>query len=256
MDSRPIGIFDSGLGGLTVVLEIVKLLPDEKIIYFGDTARVPYGTRSNKIIHKFAWENVQFLLTKNIKCLVIACNTVSAVAAQEIKTKVKIPVFEMIAPGVQEAVRYSRIGLIGTKATVKSKAYEKAIKKINPQAKVIALACPLLVPLIEEGEIKGKILDAVLKKYLLPFKKESLDCLILGCTHYPIVEKQVKHYLNQVKLISPAKILAVNLKNYLKKYDLLTRSKNPQHSFFVSDITEMFLAKSIKGRLIKINQEK
>lgn len=182
--TKPIGVFDSGLGGLTVTKEIIKIMPNENIIYLGDTARVPYGTRSKDIVRKFSLEDANFLLKKKVKCIVIACNTSSAYAGNFLKKNIKIPVFDVITPAVKGAVKVSKtgnIGVIGTTGTISSGAYK--VKYLQ--------ACPLFVPFIEEGEINSQAIELVAKKYLSWFKGK-IDTLILGCTHYPIISKTIK----------------------------------------------------------------
>lgn len=267
MDARPIGVFDSGLGGLTVVKEIIKLLPFENIIYLGDTARVPYGTRSKETIIKFSLQNAQFLIESKAKCIVIACNTSSAVAFPFIKKKFKIPVFEVISKASQRAIELTknvRIGVIGTRATITSHAYKKKINKLNSKIKVYEKACPLFVPFIEEGEITGKLLLSLGRKYLTPLKKQKIDTLILGCTHYPIIARKVKSIVGKkVKLVSYGRELAVSLKEYLAKNKMLNNQNTlGEKKYFVTDlnprfitIAEMFLGQDIAKDVQKINIE-
>jgi len=255
VNSRPIGIFDSGLGGLTVVKEIIKLLPNEDLIYLGDTARVPYGTRSKETIIKFSFEDANFLLEKDIKCLVIACNTSSALAGAELKKKLKIPVFDVITPALKVAKEISKsgkIGVIGTRGTIGSGAYSVSFSK----------ACPLFVPFIEEGEIEGEAIEMIAKNYLSDFNKENIDTLILGCTHYPIIKDIIEKEIgNIVKLVDPGISVANELKEFLTKNKMLkNQTKNGQRNYFVTDYTErfvkvaeMFLGEKIKSRLRKIN---
>jgi glutamate racemase len=216
MDRRPIGVFDSGLGGLTVVKEILKMLPNEDIVYLGDTARVPYGTRSKRTIKRFAREDIDFLNNKDTKCIIVACNTVSSVAIHEVRKFAKVKVFDVVTSGIEEILREDkkRVGLIATRATVNSRAYETRILKLNNNITIESVAAPLLIPLIEEGEISGKILDLVLEKYLKQFKKE-VELIILGCTHFPIIEARFNAIRPEVEVINPAKRLAIDVKNYL-----------------------------------------
>lgn len=265
MDNRPIGIFDSGIGGLTVVKEIREVLPYEKIIYLGDTARVPYGTRSKKTVEKFALEDANFLIRKNIKCLVIACNTASAFAADLLKKKIKIPVFEVITPVAKQInlfTKSKKIGIIGTRGTIKSEAYTKEINKRFKEIKIYSQACPLMVPLIEEGEIKGVVMDEMIKRYLSLLKKEKIDTLILGCTHYPILIRQIQDEIGKnVVLVNPGKIVAKTLKDYLEKNNLLSKTKIKNNVFYyVTDLTEhfvktaeMFLGDKIKGKIMEVS---
>lgn len=250
MNKSPIGIFDSGLGGLTVVKEILKVLPNENFIYLGDTARVPYGTRSKEIIQKFSIEDANFLVNKKVKCLIIACNTSSAMAGTLLKKKLKIPVFDVIGPALKYTNKnFSNQGVIGTRATIKSGAY-----KVSQ-----SLATPLLVPFIEEGEISGKPLELILKKYLDHFK--NIDSLILGCTHYPIVENLIQKIVGKkVKLINPEKLVVKEVREYLKEHNLLNSQRSlGNREFFVTDlndrfvtVAEMFLGQKIKPDLKKI----
>lgn len=262
--NSPIGIFDSGLGGLTVAKQIIKLLPHEDIIYLGDTARVPYGPRSPEIIKKFSEENTKFLVDKNVKCIVIACNTSSAVAADYLKKKFKnVPIFEVINPAAKEAAKTGvKIGIIGTRATIGSKAYEKDIKKYSKTTKIISLVCPMLVPFIEEGETKSAGLKVVAREYLSKFKIDKIDTLVMGCTHYPIIEKIIVGVVgNKVKIVDPGKSVAKEISNFLTfKKMLNNQRKLGKKKFFVTDLTtrfvsvaEMFLGQKILGSIQKIN---
>lgn len=254
MNSSPIGIFDSGLGGLTIVRELTKLLPNEDIIYLGDTARVPYGTRSPETIKKFSVENTNFLLKKRVKCIIIACNTSSAVAAGFLKKKfTKVPIFEVISSASKEAMRAGkRIGVIGTRATIASGAYKVA---------EYHAACPLLVPFIEEGELKSAPLKLILKKYLASLKKAKIDTLILGCTHYPIIKSLIqKEAGKNVVLINPEKTVTGEVKKFLGDSNLQNNKKTKgKKEFYVTDLTdrftkvaEMFLGHKIEGDLKKV----
>ncbi|KKR41425.1 MAG: Glutamate racemase [Candidatus Woesebacteria bacterium GW2011_GWB1_40_12] len=260
---RPIGVFDSGLGGLTVVKELTRVLPHEDIIYFGDTARVPYGTRSAEIIRSFSEENTRFLLQKRVKAVVIACNTSSAVAAVHLKNKFKnIPIFEVIEPASIEATeKGKKIGVIGTYTTIGSLAYNKSIKKHLKNAEVFGSPCPLFVPFIEEGETKGKSLKIMAEKYLKGLKKQKIDTLILGCTHYPIIKDVIEAVMGKgVTLINPGKSVTGEIYKFLKENDLFNNQKrNGDIKFFVTDLTErftkvaeMFLGKGIRKQLEKV----
>lgn len=257
-NNQPIGVFDSGLGGLTVVKELTRILPNEDIVYFGDTARVPYGPRSPQTIKKFSEENTEFLLSKKVKCIVIACNTSSAVAGEYLKKKFnKIPVFEVINPAAGMAAKTGKkIGVIGTRATIKSGVYEKDIKKYSKEAKVFSIACPLFVPFIEEGEIKGPALALIAKEYLEELRKQKIDTLVMGCTHYPIIKKIIEKAVdNHVRIIDPGLSVAEEVAEYLKKSKLLNpKNVKGKKSFFVSDLTDrftsvasMFLGEKING---------
>ncbi len=250
--NNAIGVFDSGLGGLTVVKEIIKLLPNENIVYFGDTARVPYGGRSNEIIKKFSEENVNFLLKKNVKCIVIACHTSSSVAGSYLKKKFStIPIFDVVSP-VLESLKESKkkIGVIGTRATVNSGVYSK----LN---KVIQIPCPLFVPFIEEGEIKGKLIEALVEKYIGNLKA---DTLVLGCTHYPIIEGVIKKVLTDIEIVNPGVLVAKKLKNFLIKNNFTNNLiKVGKKDYYVTDlnerfikVTEMFLGNKIGSEITKV----
>ncbi len=232
LPSAAIGVFDSGLGGLTVVKEIKKILPSESIVYLGDTARVPYGTRSKEIVAKFSFEDAKFLLKKNVKCIVIACNTASAYAGNELKRKIKIPVFEVITPAIKKAESVSKkekIAVIGTRGTIASKAYQ-----------FDGIACPLFVSLIEEGEIKGKLIAMVVEKYLKSLKKKEIEILVLGCTHYPLIENEIRKIVGEkVILINPGKEVVLNLKKFLEKNNLINKDKR-KIDYYVTDWTSNF----------------
>lgn len=264
VNKRPIGVFDSGLGGLTVVKELMRALPSEDIIYIGDTARVPYGPRGVETIKVFSEENVKFLIRRKVKLIIIACNTSSAVAATYLKNKFKnIPIFEVISPTAKEAVKDGvRIGVIGTRATVASAAYEKGIKKLSPKAKVFSKACPLLVPFIEEGEVKNPALKLVIKDYLKCLKESKIDTLIMGCTHYPIVKNIIQKEIGKgVNIIDPGTFVVSRVSEYLVKNEMEDKKKvKGKKEFHVTDLTErftkvaeMFLGEKIQGRLKKVS---
>ena len=262
MNARPIGVFDSGLGGLTVVNEIKKALPYENIVYLGDTARVPYGTRSEEVVKKFSLEDAIFLITKKVKCLVIACNTSSALGAAEVRKISPVPVCDAISPTVKKVATLPlrKIGVIGTRGTIGSHAYRDAIKKLNAKSKVIELPCPLLVPAIEEGETSGQLISMLIRKYLIPLKKEKIDSLILACTHYPIIKKEIRRFIGQgVALIDPAEEIANSLSLYLKEKNLFApKNSKAKRIYFVTDLTtrfigvaEMFLGQTIRNSIRK-----
>ena len=237
---HPIGVFDSGIGGLTVVKAIVEDLPSESIIYFGDTARVPYGTKSKSTIVRFSLENVEFLLRHDVKCIVIACNTASAWALPTLRKYFKVPIVGVIRPGALAAVRQTRnkrIGVIGTNATIHSQAYETAIQRIDPTVKVFSQSCPLFVPLVEEGWLNGTICRQVAERYLEPLMRQRIDTLILGCTHYPLLAQTIQHVLGpRVVLVDSAKQTAVEVRGVLMGTDLLCgRREHPRYQFFVTD---------------------
>lgn len=264
MNNNPIGVFDSGIGGLTVVSEIIKELPNEDIIYLGDTARVPYGTRGKEVITKFALELTNFLLKRKVKFLVIACNTISASCLKEIEKVSPVPVLGVIKDAAQEAAKATKtnnIGIIGTPATISSKVYDKAIKNLNPQAKVITQACPLLVPLVEEGLKDDKATELIAREYLKKFNNTNIDILILGCTHYPILKKVIQKVMgNKIRLIDSAQPTAKKLKEILKEKNLLNGNKIAKHEFFVTDapqrvysVASNFFGKHLDRKLRKIS---
>ena len=262
-DNRPIGIFDSGVGGLTVVGKMQEMLPNEDLIYFGDTARVPYGTKSKETITKFSVENVEFLMEHNVKLVIVACNTASSLSLDFLKRCFKVPIIGVIEPGAREAVsatRNNRIGVIGTHATVSSGAYEKAIAKISARYSVFMQACPLFVPLVEEGWEDKDVTNRVAQIYLSPLKDKKVDTLILGCTHYPILKKVLKKAVGKnVVLVDSAREVARGARDILDASGLLKASKTRgEQRFFVSDepnrfikIGEKFLKRRIKCSKLK-----
>ena len=246
MKSNPIGVFDSGLGGLTVVRELKRQLPEEGIVYFGDIAHLPYGTKSGAQIRRFSMENAQFLIKKGIKALVIACNSSSSAAYPLLKKRFPILMLSVIEPAVEESLersRTKRIGVIGTAATIESRVYEEALRKKNPQVKVFTQSCPLFVPLVEEGWLNGGVTEQVIEKYLKPLRDHQIDTLILGCTHYPILRDQIQSFFGtSVQLIDSAGPTVKRLSSLLKKRGLLY-SKKRAHKFqiFTSDLPRNFI---------------
>jgi len=202
MDNRPIGVFDSGMGGLTAVRQMIRLLPGEDIVYFGDTGRVPYGGRSVETIIRYARQDVAFLRSFDLKAIVIACGTVSTTALDVLKTENTIPILGVVQPAAQAASRITKsgnIGVIGTKATIRSGAYEAAIRALLPNAQLIARACPLLVPLVEDGRVQrgDPVTERVVEEYLAPVKAAGVDTLVLGCTHYPLLRDVISDYMGE-----------------------------------------------------------
>lgn len=242
----PIGIFDSGIGGLTVVRQIHRALPHEDLVYLGDTARVPYGAKSPSTVIRFAVEDMEFLLRQNVKAVVVACNTASAWALTALQSKFQVPVFGVIAPGAEAAVRETRngrIGVIGTSATVRSQAYLKAILARNDEAEVFARACPLLVPLVEEGWTDHAVTRAVLREYLGALKRKRIDTLVLGCTHYPLLKKSIRAVLGKnIALVDSAESCAADVRRQLQEADLLSVKRRRPGSIqpFVTDEVERF----------------
>lgn len=245
MDNRPIGIFDSGVGGLTVTSRVIKELPNEAIVYFGDTARVPYGSKSKETITKFAKQDIRFLLSRNVKAVVIACNTVSSNSLEELKSTFDIPIFGVVEPGAAEAAKITHnknIGVIATEATIRSGAYEKEILKNDNSVKVYAKACPLFVPLAEEGWVNEEITLLTAKKYISELTAKNIDTIVMGCTHYPLLRECIKKAVgDNVTLVDPAYETALVLKDYLLKNDMARlKEREPENEFYVSDQTEMF----------------
>lgn len=249
MDPRPIGVFDSGLGGLTAVRELARLMPEEDLVYFGDTGRVPYGGRSRDTIIRYARQDVAFLRSFDPKAVVIACGTVSATALDILREENGIPVFGVVEPSAHAAARATlngKIGLIGTRASIRSGAYERAIEVLRPGARVIARACPLLVPLVENGRFRrgDPVAEQVVGEYLSPVKAEGVDTLILGCTHYPLLKDVVSAYMGpDVSLIDVGAQCARWVAGQLDRNGL--RAGRPgagRRRYFVSDSTEDFAA--------------
>ena len=244
---QPIGVFDSGIGGLTVVKALVEDLPSESIIYFGDTARVPYGSKSKSTIVKFSLENVEFLLRYGVKCIVIACNTSSSWALPTLRKYFKVPVVGVIRPGALAAVRQTRnkrIGVIGTSATINSRAYEMAVHRIDSTIKVFSQHCPLFVPLVEEGWLNGAVCRSIAEKYLEPLRRQRIDTLILGCTHYPLLAPTIRQIVGpHVTLVDSAKQTAAEVRGLLMGTDLLSQHRaKPRYRFFVTDESAHFHA--------------
>lgn len=257
--SQPIGIFDSGVGGLTVAKEIKRLLPNENLIYFGDTKHLPYGEKSREAIVGYVTKITQFLLDNNCKAVVIACNSATANALKEVLELVAdhVPVIDVINP-VAEKVAFeihNNIGVIATKATVNSGLYRKSIRKHNKFIKVDELATPLLVPAIEEGFKNHPVTHAIIYNYLSSKKLKSIETLILGCTHYPLLIDEIRQfYGNRVRIIDSPGIVANQLRIILEKNNLLNEQKNPEYHFYVSDLTKNFekISKKIFGKNIKL----
>lgn len=242
---QPIGIIDSGVGGLTVAKEVMRQLPNENIVYLGDTARCPYGPRPGEEVKAFTWELTNFLLTKEIKMLIIACNTATAVVLDEIRNELSIPVIGVISPGARAAIKKTenhRIGVIGTDGTIKSRAYEKALKQINRRTVVYGLACPKFVPLVESGEYGGPLAEKVVTETLKPLLNNNLDTLILGCTHYPLLEQPIQNVMgDRVKVISSGEETAREASTILSHYGMLNICENEtEHQFFTTGSTTIF----------------
>lgn len=242
-NKMPIGIFDSGVGGLTVMKEIITLLPKENIIYLGDTARVPYGIRSAKTVTRYSCESAQFLVTRNVKLLVVACNTSSSTSLLVLKEKVTVPVVGVIEPGARAAAvrtEKGRVAVIGTEATIASGSYEMAIKSIDASIQVSAFACPLFVPLVEEGWINGDVVRLTAERYLSGVRSEGVDVLVLGCTHYPLI-KDVIADTTGTPLVDSAIETALEVKNVLSITGMLNTGDNePEREYYVTDSPDKF----------------
>lgn len=253
--NAPIGVFDSGVGGLTVAREIINQIPNERIVYFGDTARVPYGSKSKDTIIRFSRQIIRFLQTEGVKAIVIACNTASAFAIDVVSKEFDMPIIGVVKPGARVAAattKNNRIGIIGTEGTINSGIYTEFITNLRPEVKVIGKACPLFVPLVEEGMTNDVITEQVIERYLTSFKQENIDSLILGCTHYPLLRKSIGAFMGpEVNLVNPAYETACELKRVLERENLANKkdkdSPSEMYRFYVSDAAEKFkrLANSI-----------
>ena len=244
-DNRPIGVFDSGVGGLTVVKSLKDILPHENIIYFGDIARIPYGTKSQATIQKFAAETAKFLIQKNVKAIIIACNTISAIAKDIVKEITgDIPMIDVISAGISLIDDNLNIGVIATPATINSNAYTKQINQLYPKSQVFTQSCGLFVSMIEEGFVEGEVVELITKEYLDDFSSKSLDCLILGCTHYPIIKESISKVLKNVMLIDTSQQAVKILMELLIKQNMLNDglSNNLNYKFYVTDIPLKFKA--------------
>lgn len=244
MNEKPIGIFDSGVGGLTVLKEIVKELPREHTVYLGDTARVPYGTRSPETVIKYSIENARFLMSRGIKILVVACNTSSSVSLESLSRNFNVPVVGVVEPGARAAVSMSRTGkiaVIGTETTIQSGAYRHAITSLDASAEVIGIACPLFVPLVEEGWLTGDVVTLTARKYLSGIKGSGVDTLVLGCTHYPMIKEIISETV-KIPLIDSAVETAREVRSILSDRGMLRENReNPEQEFYVTDSPEKFV---------------
>ncbi len=244
--SAPIGVFDSGVGGLTVAREIMRHLPNENIVYFGDTARVPYGSKSRDNIIRFSRQIIRFLETKEVKAIVIACNTASALALDVVQCEVDVPIIGVVEPGARAALEMTetnKIGVIGTEATIRSAMYEKIIQGLKPEASVVGKACPLFVPLVEEGFAKHDVTKEIIDYYLAPLMETDIDSLILGCTHYPLLRSRIREYVgDKITLVNPAYETAMDLKSLLESEDMANEDEQEHgtYSFYVSDAADKF----------------
>ncbi len=243
MDNRAIGVFDSGVGGLTVANEIMRELPNEEIIYFGDTARVPYGSKSKETVTKFSRQMVNFLIEKNVKVIVAACNTVCSNSYGELVAEFDIPIFDVVRAGVVACLHSTKnntVGVIGTEATIRSGAYERLLKEYRPDINVYSKACPLFVPLAEEGWTSNSVASITTEIYLQELIDKEIDSLLLGCTHYPLLYDCITRTAGSIKIINPAAHMARMINDYLAENNMLTEKKEPSHLFYVSDNTLKF----------------
>ena len=267
IDNRPIGIFDSGVGGLTVFKEIKKIMPNENITYFGDTARTPYGGKSQEVIQKYSSEILDFLQMQNVKMIVVACNTASALALHKLKTMTSLPVIGVIDPGVRaaiKAVKSEKIGVIGTKATINSGSYQNRLTRLCSNLTVIAKPCPLFVPIVEENMHHSDIARLTLKTYLQDFKSTNIDTLILACTHYPLLKPLINEFFeNKVTLVDPAFETAREVKEVLKARRITANEEQPgTEKFYVTDSPESFseiavnfLGRKLNGKCTNVRLE-
>lgn len=263
MDNRSIGVFDSGLGGLTMVREMINSMPEEAVVYFGDTGRVPYGTKSDSTVRKYAESDIRFLMQFELKMIVAACGTVSAIALPHIKDKYDIPVFGVVDAAAEAAIsatRNKKIGIIGTQSTIKSDCYSHLIAEKASDIFTISAACPLFVPLVEHGYSEKQAAVLIAEDYLRPLKEAGVDTLIMGCTHYPHLEGTIKKVMgDEVALINPSRETAVYISKYLKENDMVAEKKGgDKYRFFASDDIDTFseLGSKFLGRHIENNVEK
>jgi len=240
-----IGVFDSGIGGLTVLQKIIETLPNESTVYLGDTARAPYGTKSVETVLRYSFENTEFLVQKGVKAVVVACNTSTAIALPPLRDSLSIPVIGVIEAGVRKAIKITKnkkVGVIGTEATIHSGAYTRALKQADAGVEVYSRACPLFVPLVEEGWTDNDVVQMTVKAYLGSLKQSGIDTLILGCTHYPLIKKVIRSFMgSDVRLVDSAEETAKEVESELKKGVLTRKKSNAVHSFFVTDAPERFI---------------
>ena len=267
MDRRPIGVFDSGFGGLTALRELARIMPEEDLVYFGDTGRVPYGSRSREVIIKYARQDTAFLRSYDVKAIVIACGTVSATALEVLREENPIPIFGVVEPAARAAAHVTqngRVGLIGTRASIRSGAYERALGRLRPGVEVTARACPLLVPLVENGRFRpgDVVAETVVGEYLAPMKSAGVDALILGCTHYPLMKDIIGAFMGpEAALVDAGEQCARWVKKQLEWDGLRNRRPGAgRHRFFVSDgagdfpeLASVFLGEDVRGGVEQID---
>jgi glutamate racemase len=240
-----IGVFDSGIGGLTVLQRIIENLPKENTVYLGDTARAPYGTKSVETVLRYSFENTEFLVEKGVKAVVVACNTSTAIALTRLRESLLIPVIGVIEPGARRAVKSTRnkkVGVIGTEATIQSGAYTRVLKEADAAIEVYSRACPLFVPLVEEGWTDNGVVEMTVKAYLGSLKQSGIDTLILGCTHYPLLKKAIRKFMGSgVRMVDSAEETAKEVEAALKKSLSTRKNGRGTHSFFVTDAPDRFI---------------
>ena len=247
MDNRPIGFFDSGLGGLTSIPYLMNELPQERVIYYGDTARTPYGSKAVTTIRRFSKEITDFLVESDVKMIVIACNTISSTCLGELRQRLPdIPIVGIITPAAQEVVNRcttdSRIGVIGTKVTIASHAYRNFIEELKPELSIYETACPAFVPLIEEGIIDNEIMDMTIRYYMDDFvKKNDLDTVVLGCTHYPLIKDNISRLYPQLQIINPSSVVIGQIDRILTARDMHAEDSDFTNVFYASDLSENFI---------------
>ncbi|MBU0707414.1 glutamate racemase [Patescibacteria group bacterium] len=257
-----IGIFDSGIGGLTVVKEVFRQLPDYRVVYFGDTARTPYGTKSPETITKYALQDAKFLVEQGAKVIVIACHTASSVAADEIKKQIPIPVFEVVSPAIAKAkqiTKHKRLGIIGTRATINSEIYQDRLNQGDSGLVIKTQACPLFVSLVEEGWLDKSETKTIAKKYLFPLKREKVDTLILACTHYPLIREVIQQKIGKkVMIVDPAVEVVAKMREFLKHQPEIEHQliRDADHKFFFSDVVDktQYIVREWLERPIKVEK--
>lgn len=247
MDNRPIGFFDSGLGGLTCIAPLRSTLPDEHIIYFGDTARTPYGSKSSDTIRSFSLQIADFLVKQNVKMIVIACNTVSSICLTELRSRYpKLPILGIIQPAARQVAEScsekNNVAVIGTKVTIRSNTYEGLIRELNPKLSIYSTPCPAFVPLIEEGIIQNEIMDLTIRYYLDQFfSYNRIDTLVLGCTHYPLIRKNIEKLYPHLTIVNPSELVVGSIQRTLSQRDMLAEGSSLDNTFYASDLSENFL---------------
>ncbi len=267
MDNRAIGIFDSGLGGLTCVKKVMEIMPSENIVYFGDTGRVPYGTRSPRTIVKYVRQDINLLKSLDVKYIIIACGTASSAALPSIREEVDTQIIGVLEPASSAAVsatQNGKIGVIGTQGTITSNKYFETIKEINPDIEVYSKACPMFVPLVENGYTSGTVTKIIAEEYLEDIKKQGVDTLILGCTHYPILKEEIAKIMgDKVTLIDAGAETAVYAKKQLELLGLTADRQKGEADYYVSDSVDgfselgsVFLEKKIEGKVSRVDIEK